>query len=134
MDINTMLTKRAKLVERIARLEARIERDTASLAKAKTDLGRLNESLAQSADLMAAMLDLDPGTVRNKLLQQADQTSPSQRSNDAPLPEAVMDFAPESAAKSDEIIEPENAGSDIITEAAGDNACGLKINPFESVI
>ncbi len=134
MDINTMMIKRAKLSEKIARLQGRMEKDSVSLAKAQTELDRLNERLTQSAELMAAMLDLDPATVRNKLLQQANQASLFQKSKDAPLPEPVIDFPLESAAKSDEIIAPENVGSNTITETAGDNACGLKINPFESVI
>lgn len=117
MDINAMITKRAKLVDKIMRLQSRIERDTASLAKAKTDLDRLNAHLTQSADLMAAMLDLDPSEVRNKLLQQTGCSVPFQKS--------------ESIEEAGEMIEPEN---DDAPESPRDNSNGLKINPFESII
>lgn len=117
MDINAMITKRAKLVDKIMRLQSRIERDTASLAKAKTDLDRLNAHLTQSADLMAAMLDLDPNEVRNKLLQQTGCSVPFHES--------------ESVEAAGEMIEPEN---DDAPESPRDNSNGLKINPFESII
>lgn len=120
MDINAMITKRAKLVDKIMRLQSRIERDTASLAKAKTDLDRLNAHLTQSADLMAAMLDLDPNEVRNKLLQQTGCSVPFHES------ESV-----EEADEMIEMIEPEN---DDAPESPRDNSNGLKINPFESII
>lgn len=144
MDINTMMSKRTKLLEKIKQLNARIEKDTASLKKAKNDLDCLNDDLLQSADLMANILGLDPNEVRGKLMQQASMepadttASPatlekkSKKKSDASKPEPEID----AAAGMD--ITPDNSKEDFKEESGieipEDNVYGLKINPFDSIL
>ena len=144
MDINTMMSKRTKLLEKIKQLNARIEKDTASLKKAKNDLDRLNDDLLQSADLMANILDLDPSEVREKLMQQASmepadtaafpaaQEKRSKKKSEASEPEPEID----AAASMD--IPPGNS-KEAFKEESGveipeNNIYGLKINPFDSIL
>lgn len=144
MDINTMMSKRTKLLEKIKQLNARIEKDTASLKKAKNDLDCLNDDLLQSADLMANILGLDPNEVRGKLMQQASMepadttASPatlekkSKKKSDVSKPEPEID----AAAGMD--ITPDNSKEDFKEESGieipEDNVYGLKINPFDSIL
>ncbi len=144
MDINTMMSKRTKLLEKIKQLNARIEKDTASLKKAKNDLDCLNDDLLQSADLMANILGLDPNKVRGKLMQQASMepadttASPatlekkSKKKSDVSKPEPEID----AAAGMD--ITPDNSKEDFKEESGieipEDNVYGLKINPFDSIL
>lgn len=139
-----MMSKRTKLLEKIKQLNARIEKDTASLKKAKNDLDCLNDDLLQSADLMANILGLDPNEVRGKLMQQASMepadttASPatlekkSKKKSDVSKPEPEID----AAAGMD--ITPDNSKEDFKEESGieipEDNVYGLKINPFDSIL
>lgn len=144
MDINTMMSKRTKLLEKIKQLNARIEKDTASLKKAKDDLDRLNDDLLQSADLMANILGLDPSEVREKLMQQASmepsdmtdcpaaQEKWSKKRAKAAEPESKIDAAADvKIPPADvEVVSEEKAE----VEIPEDNVYGLKINPFDSIL
>lgn len=146
MDINTMMSKRTKLLEKIKQLNARIEKDTASLKKAKNDLDCLNDDLLQSADLMANILGLDPNEVRGKLMQQASmepadaaafpaaqaQEKRSKKRAKASDPESKIDAAAgaEIPPADVEVVSEEKTE----VEIPEDNVYGLKINPFDSIL
>lgn len=139
MDINIMITKFDKLLEKSNRLSARIKRDTDALQKTKKELEQLKKDLLQSADLMAKILGMNPEDVRNKLLQQVSMDPsikvappPVSKKEEKKTPQikaTVADQPPAAELESKTYDTKEHQDKSISAEPNG-----LKVDPFDTIL